>query len=1016
MSLVGKILNAAALFIGLSLSMVAQNTTKIVVSGTVVDKDSQPVIGAGVLQEGTSFGTVTNENGHFSLEVPVGSQLQISCIGYTTQTIPAQGTNLKIVLLDESTLLDELVVVGYGTARKGDLTGPISVVSGDDISKSSETMISNALQGQIAGVQVTRANGGPNAQATIRIRGYTNTSNNDPLVIIDGIPGSLNDVVSSDVQNITVLKDAASAAIYGSRAAAGVILITTKMAKPGNFSVEYGYEYAFDYPTARPKNGTVIDYLNAVNEFKWNDGAASQYNQYSEEYINTYMENNAKDPYHYANEDWVALMIKDRTSHQKHTFSVSGGTEKLRTKFSFNYQDNQGWETANTARYQRYSGRLNNTYIVNDWIRATVNVDFSMSDRTAPISGSFTQAYRVPAIYPVKWENGNWTDVKDGCNYYAAMVDGGNNHYNYYKFNGKAQLDITPVKGLTLTAAIAPGYTFTYRKQFKKTVPTYYEDGGVVYEQSHMNSVLTEARNNTSTFTSQLYANYSHKWGNHSLNAMAGYEGFLYKYENLGASRENYILSNFPYLDLGPKDYQYNSGDAGHNAYSSVFGRIMYSFKDRYMIQANVRSDSSSRFAKGYRTGVFPSVSAGWVISDEPWFKVKGLNYLKFRASIGQLGNEQIGGEFPYLGVMNIGTTYLYDSKAQSTIPLFNAAQYTYAYNDITWETTTTYDLGFDSGFWNNRLMLSADVYYKKTEDMLLVLGFPSYSGYSAPEQNAGDMHTYGWEVEAKWQDKVGDFAYSISGNLSDYRSIMGYLGDRKTVSGNYLLEEGSYYNEWYMYKTDGLIQTEADMKDANGNPIPTISGADQPGCIKFVDVNEDGVINADDKVKFGNSLPELLYGLNFTGAYKGFDFGLQLQGIGHRNVLFSSQWIEAPQGQWGNIPELVVGNYWSRANTPEQNLKAKYPLLTYSNRANTQVGSDYWLFNGAYLRVKNVTIGYTVPKLLTSKLRISNLRVYVSAQDLPAISHFPKGHDPEISGFSQWLRTSLVLGANVKF
>ena len=218
------------------------------------------------------------------------------------------------------------------------------------------------------------------------------------------------------------------------------------------------------------------------------------------------------------------------------------------------------------------------------------------------------------------------------------------------------------------------------------------------------------------------------------------------------------------------------------------------------------------------------------------------------------------------------------------------------------------------------------------------------------------------------------------------------------------------------MYRTDGLIQTQADMKDANGNPIPTITGADQPGCIKSVAVNADGVINADDKVKFGNSLPELLYGLNFTGAYKGFDFGVQLQGIGHRNVLFSSEWIETPQGSWGNVPELVVGNYWSRANTPEQNLKAKYPLLTYSNRANTQAGSDYWLFNGAYLRVKNVTIGYTVPKLLTSKIRINNLRFYVSAQDLPAISHFPKGHDPEISGFSQWLRTSLVLGANVKF
>ena len=318
--------------------------------------------------------------------------------------------------------------------------------------------------------------------------------------------------------------------------------------------------------------------------------------------------------------------------------------------------------------------------------------------------------------------------------------------------------------------------------------------------------------------------------------------------------------------------------------------------------------------------------------------------------------------------------------------------------------------------FLDERLRLSADYYYKKTEDMLLTLGFPSYAGFSAPSQNAGDMYTKGWDLEIGWSDTIGDFSYSISANLSDYRSRMGYLGDRRTISGNYITEEGSYYNEWYMYRTDGIFLTDEDLYDAEGNKYPTLTANDKAGNIKYVDVDNSGTINADDKVRLGNSLPEYLYGGNISLGWKGLDFNLSFQGVGHQRVLFNTSWIQPLKEQWGAVPSLLLGNYWSQHNTPEQNAAAKYPRLTYTNTTNTYTGSDYWLFNGAYFRVKNITLGYTLPSDLIKHVFMKSLRFYVSVTDLPAISNFPKGYDPEIGYGSDFISTSFVFGINVKF
>lgn len=985
------------------------------VKGVVVDANGEPVIGANVVEKGTTNGTITDMEGRFTISVARNAVLEVSYIGFKNQQVTANSDNLNITLREDSEQLDEVVVIGYGTARKGDLTGPISSVTGSALTERSTQQLSTAMQGQISGVQVTRSSGAPGSSASIQVRGVTTLSTNEPLVIIDGVPGSLNDVIASDVETMSVLKDAASASIYGSRAAAGVILITTKRAKENRLQLDYNYEYSIDKPTARPKNGNVVDWMNIQNEVKYNDGASDPYSQYSKETIDGWLANNAKDPYHYPNTDWVNLLLKKTTSHQQHSFSLSGGNDKVQTKFSFNYQTADGYYK--NKSYERYAGRVNNDYKINSWIKVNMDIDFSTSNSIDPSSiNPIYWAYLIPGYYNPYWENGSYADVKAGGNALAMLNEGGTNDVHYYKFGGKASLQLTPLKGLTLSAVLSPRYTFTNGKKFTKAVNLYYEDGSSVQAQANKVTSLEETRNNTRSMTYQFFANYLNKWNDHSLNAMVGYEGYEYKWENLGASRNNYKLDSYPYLNIGPEDYQYNSGSAGHNAYESVFGRVMYSYMNKYMLQANVRADGSSRFASGSRWGVFPSVSAGWVASSESWFPKCKIDYLKLRASIGSLGNERIGSEFPYLASISFGNSYMYDNGSQTVSAIQNAAQIYYAFEDITWETTTTYDVGVDLNMFDGRFNLTADYYYKKTSNMLLTLGFPSYAGFSAPSQNAGDMHTKGWDLDMGWKDKIGEVTYGVSFNLSDYRSKMGYLGDKRTINGNKIYEKGSYYNEWYMYKTDGLFITDADLYDANGKKYPTLTSNDKAGNIKYVDVNGDGVINADDKVRLGNSLPEYQFGGNLYLGWRDFDFSLSFQGIGHQNVLFNSAWIQPLKEQWGAVPELVKGNYWSQFNTEEQNRKAKYPRLTYTNTTNTYSGSDYWLFNGAYFRVKNITLGYTIPAKLLGTEYIKGLRVYTSISDLPAISHYPKGWDPEVGSSSDFISTSFTFGASIKF
>lgn len=986
------------------------------ISGVVKDADGEPVIGANIVVKGTTNGTITDMDGKFVMDVPAGAVLRISYIGYSEKEIPVGNqTSLSISLAEDSKALDEVVVIGYGTARKIDLTGSTSSLGGDKLRVKSSPQLSTQMQGQMAGVQITRTSGDPSAGSSIRVRGVTTLSTNDPLVIVDGVPGSLTDIAPEDVKDIQVLKDAASAAIYGSRAAAGVILVTTNRAKDKEFHLSYNMEYGIDKATAVPKFANAVQWMQGYNELAYNDGASSPYSSYSEDFINSYMQNRLSDPDRYPDTDFMSLGLKNHTNHQRHSLSLTGGTEKLKTNFSLNYYDADA--LYKNKSYERINVRSNNDYQINNWIHANVDVNLMYGKSLTPHDqggSSMKNLMFSSPIYNVYWSDGRYADGKDGDNPIALNELGGQIKTENFKVGGKFQLDITPIKNLVLTAIAAPTYTFTKGKDHRTRYELYRITGETIPGTPVASTSVAETRNDTRSLTMQFYANYNFKINRHSVGVMAGYEDYSYEWENEGASRLNYNLNNFPYLNLGPEDFQFNSGSAGHNAYRSVFGRIMYSWADRYMLQANVRSDGSSRFASGHRWGTFPSVSAGWLISEESWFNKKTINYLKLRGSIGQLGNERIGSEFPYQARLAFGTGFIPNAATGAADVVQTAFQSDYAFRTLTWETTTTYGVGADIALLNNRLRGSLDWYYKKTSDMLMQVGFPSYFGYNAPQNNAADMNTKGWDLEISWSDQINDFRYGVSFNLSDYRSRMGYMADRQNISSRNITEEGSYYNEWYGYKSMGIILNEDAMME-NGQKIPVLTNNDKAGNIRYEDIDGDGKITAsNDRVRLGNSLPEMQYGGSIWAEWKNFDFNLSFQGIGHQLSYWS--WPVTPfEFQSFSCPLNLIESHWSPLATDAENAKAKYPKLT-TNSANIYAVSDFYLFNGAYMRVKNITLGYTIPSNITKKFHVDKLRFYFSANDLPAFSNYPKGYDPEWDRSGDLLMSSYIFGLNVSF
>lgn len=1006
------------LFVIFSVPVFSQTGIKI--TGTVSSETGESLPGVSIIVKETIRGTISDINGQFNIEVPNDeSVLVFSYLGYVGQEMRI-GTQrmFNIVMKEDLQLLDEVVVVGYGTVKKKDLTGALSSVQGDAIANRKTSQISQALQGAMPGVMVTRSSNAPGASTNIKIRGVTTIGDSNPLIIVDGIPtDNIDDINPNDVESMTVLKDAASASIYGSRAAAGVILVTTKRAKTDQFSIEYNYELGIEKPTILPEYVNAQRYMQMSNELGWNDAGngSNEYPTYPKDIVDNYFDLNRENPNEYPITDWTSLIMKSYAPRQSHLVKILGGSEKIKSSASIVYDEIDG--LYEQKKYQRFTSRINNDLTINKFISARVDVNFKRTTSTNPTTDPIYFSRMAAPIYAGVWSDGRLANGKDGANAYGIVKYGGTDTYWYTQFAGQVGIDIKPFDGFKLTANFSPTFNFTKRKNFKKAVPWYTADDPNVlggYLSGATSTNLYEERNDNYRTTLQLLANYSKSIGEHSFDLLGGFEEYYAYNENLKASREQYLLVSFPYLNQGPETFRDNAGAAWENAYRSLFGRIMYSYKSKYLLQANIRYDASSRFHSDYRWGAFPSASLGWVISEESFMKnISPVSFLKLRASYGTLGNERIG-NYPYQATIQFSEALFY--QGNNVVSEQTAAQYKYAIQNISWETTETFDIGLDANFLNNRLRFTGDYYQKNTKDMLLAIQIPMFLGFENPDQNTGRMTTKGWEIDLGWFDKVGDFKYSVTANLSDFRSKMGYLGGTQFLDVQVKME-GSEFNEWYGYKAVGIYQTQ----DQLNNSAKTSSSV-KVGDVWYEDISgpdgtPDGIISPEyDRVLLGGSLPRYMYGSTINLEYKGVDLGMVFQGVGKQLARLTPNMAKPLVDNWGNIPALIDGKYWSHYNTEEQNLAADYPRLTLANQGNNYAMSDYWLFDGSYFRLKNITLGYTFPKDIIQKIHIQNLRIFGSASDCFSINKFPKGWDPENGSSSYPITTSFIVGLSVKF
>ena len=1025
-----RLLSLLAILLLLPVSVFAQES----VTGTVSDSNG-PLAGVMVLNKDNGKWASTDLDGNYTIsEIKKGQILEFSFMGYITKKEVWNGQHpYNVLLMEDAMELEETVVIGYGSVKKKDLTGAVGVVNDKIIGQQSTSQLSQSLQGVIPGLSVTRSSSMPGASATIKVRGITTMSDSSPLILVDGMAvSSLDNVPTEDVRQITVLKDAASAAIYGARAASGVILITTKEASEGQLQIGYNGEVSVITPTEFPNYRTgVKEYMEDYNEWAWNDAGnpeGGEYAGYSKELIDNYMSNNAYDPITYPNYDWKSAILKKASMRHKHNVTMTYGNKVIKSRTSASYENADALYKG--LSHERLSLRSRNTIKFSEKWSGALDFSFRQATKKDPHSGSPIKAANMyPSIYAGLYPDGRIAPGKEGSfsNTLGALLEGGNKTNVATMASAKISLSYKPVEGLDITANFTPTYSFVKTKDMQKAVPVYdaYDTDVILgYVSGYTANALSELRSDAKTFETQVIATYDKTFAKkHNFNVMAGYEDYMYTYEKLTADTNEMELSMFPYMDLANKNSLNVGGSSYQNAYRSFFGRIMYNYDNRYYLQLNARGDASSRFHKDYRWGFFPSASLGWVVTNEKFMSnVNWLNHLKLRASVGSLGNERIG-NYPYQTYITFNKAIMYDSTGTSPVSTMTGAQADYAYKNIHWEKTWSWDAGIDATFLDNRLDFSADYYYKKTTDMLLAVAIPSFTGYSAPDRNAGTMNTRGWEVKLGWADSIGDFSYAVSVNLSDYKSVMGDLGGKQVFNSNgTIITEGEEYCAWYGYKASGLFQNAEEIS----NSALLVSSV-KPGDVKYMDISgpdgtPDGIINdTHDRTVLGSSLPHYIYGGSINLGWKGISFSVLFNGVGHQLSRLTEDMVRPLESQWLPSPSVIRNsdgsrNYWSVYNTDEENLKAKYPRLSHSSgEYNNYKMSDYWLKNSAFLRVKNINLGYTFPKALISKVNVKGLRVYFNVDDPFCFDNYLKGWDPE-AGASTYIARTWTFGLDLKF
>ncbi|UZH55415.1 TonB-dependent receptor [Salinimicrobium tongyeongense] len=975
---------ATTYFLLFSIIILGQNIVEV--SGKVVDKDTGiPIPGVNIIEKGTTNGTMTDFDGNFILEAPANTTLVISYLGYTTQEININNrSEIDIALQQGAAALDEVIVVGYGTQKKVNLTGSVASVDGDMLESRAITSVSAGLSGLLPGVSVRQSSGMPGADGgTIRIRGTGTLNQASPMVLIDGVEGSLNDVQSNDIASISVLKDAASAAIYGSKAANGVILITTKTGKYGEPTVNFSSDIGWQSPTKLPDYLGSYDYATLYNEALENSGKAAKF---SEEDLELFR--NGSDPFGHPDTDWQDLLYQGSGFVITNNFGISGGSDFTRYRASINHQKQEGI-IKHTGKNE-YNGRLNLTLIPKKWLTTNMNLSYTQMDREQPnnayvgggIDQIIRQANRIAPWIPYKNEDGTYGTISDG-NPIAWLDMGPQINYLRKTFVGIGSIQVDLMKGLNVKALVSHRNVESDNSEMNKEIqynPSKYHGPTKLFED------LSSSTRNTLDLTANYFSTLNEV---HNVAALAGYHAESFDYKRTTAYRENFPSTELPNLDAGSTNGMKNSGYTRELNMVSWFGRINYDFDGRYLLEANLRADASSRFAEENRVGVFPSFSAGWRISEEAFFE-KGKNIfndLKLRVSWGQLGNQDaLDDYYPTIPTLGLGTDYPFNSTITPGAAVINAKN-----EALIWEKTTSYGLGLDTRIFN-KLDLTVDVYKKLTEGIIMQVPAPNEFALNNFFDNVGKVDNKGIEASLNYRDTFGDLYFGFGGNLAyNKNELVQLAGTDQIISGRQIRQLGKSLDAWYGYKTDGLHQSQADI---DNYPINTIYGNQiKPGDLRYVDTNGDGEVNADDRVLLGNSTPNFNFGFNLNLEYKNFDFLALFQGATGAYGYMDFDAIGAVNGD-AQKPSAIWLDRWTPTNTDTGVPRLVDGIYGPSMPQNST--TSYWLRSTDYLRMKNLQIGYNIPQNILERWNISRLRVYYSAQNLFTVTNYLEGWDPE--------------------
>ena len=1013
--------------------------TERTVSGVVYDSDGLPVIGAGVMVKGSLHGTVTDEDGRWTLELEDDNvTLEISSMGYQRQSVAVKGrSDFTVTLTSDTQYLDEVVVVGYGTQKKVNLTGSVSMVTSEDMASRPVSNMSSGLQGLLPGVTVVNASGQPGESGTtIRVRGVGTIGNANPLILIDGIEGDLSTINPEDIESVSVLKDAASASIYGARAANGVLLVTTKKMNdnPGaakdNAKVTFGAYAGIQTPTRLPQMCDAIEFMTLDNEARQNVGTAIGWLEDSFKKVT-----DNTDPNYFANTDWLDEVLNSYAPQQNYSLSLNGGIGSSGYMLSYRYFDQKGLTVGSSTGEQRHNVRFKmNTKLI-DRLTLSSNISYTSRKVTSPINsltsggGAIYNAMRIAPNAPVRYTDGTWAYGGGNTNPVAILNDGGRSNVSTEEFSLLEVLKLDILKGWDVTATYNLTSTNGYKDILKKTITFVNPEDKSVNVYASPNSLKNvDLKNVQQTFIIQ--SNFDITFGKHNVSGVAGMSQEWYEARMFEASRTNLSTEFEPTLNLGDPSTMSNNATYSSWALRSGFGRVSYNYDERYLLEANIRYDLSSRFHKSVRGGWFPSVSAGWRISEEHFmsFAKSIVDNLKIRGSWGMLGNQYVGSsDYPYMSVLEAFTSGL---SLIGTSASTGYAPSTLANPNLTWEHIKMVNAGVDVALLQNRLTMSFDWFNKDTEGILLKLNYPAQIGPKPSEQNAGKVNNRGWEFDLNWRDQRGEFYYGIGFNISDVKNkIVDLAGNAPDLSGYQIRMVGYPIDAFYGSKAIGLMTPEdfkiSDTQNHNYSlpKVPVILGNDyQPGDIKYEDISgpdgkPDGRITPEyDKVVLGSNIPRYTYTVRGDLGWKGIDFSFVIQGVGKCDGYLEGTARHAFQDM-AAYPQKVHLERYNVVTNPDPN--ALYPRLTYNTGFNQNTFSTYWMENASYMRLKNVQIGYTFPEKWMKKARIDNLRVYLSGDNLLTVSDFFYAYDPETpvskGGYYPQVKT-VVLGLNITF